>query len=292
MTSYPKVPTFKPVGPFSPIEKVAGCMAALGPNNKIVVSGTCVRIAPNLYLTARHVLTDFLDQFKHEGQDVEFTVWIIHVFDGPEYAIWEMESFWLSPHSDLAIFQTHPYNDTAGDQTIVHSVGLELAPPPIGSRVSAFGHHKAEGRITVNEVGSNHYEINTGKAASVGEVREIHNLRRDSFRLNFPCYRVNARFDGGMSGGPVFNDQGHLCGVVCSSLPPFGEDEEHCSYVASLWPLMGLTVDFDITGAKTISSSPLIELAREGLIHVYGLQKILVGSSDMLGFYNVTLAGE
>ena len=36
--------------------------------------------------------------------------------------------------------------------------------------------------------------------------------------LPFPCYHVGARFDAGMSGGPVFDEYGSLCGLVCASL--------------------------------------------------------------------------
>jgi hypothetical protein len=59
--------------------------------------------------------------------------------------------------------------------------------------------------------------------------------------LSFPCFQVNARFDHGMSGGPVFDETGCLVGVICASLP--GEDgAEHVSYVAGLAPMLDMSI--------------------------------------------------
>ena len=62
-----------------------------------------------------------------------------------------------------------------------------------------------------------HIAVNDEFMSSVGVVREIHDWRRDKVNLPFPCYRVGARFDAGMSGGPVFDEYGSLCGLVCAS---------------------------------------------------------------------------
>jgi hypothetical protein len=42
-------------------------------------------------------------------------------------------------------------------------------------------------------------------STSSGEVIEIDDKFRDTGLLKFPCFRVNARFDPGLSGGPMFN---------------------------------------------------------------------------------------
>ena len=251
MATHPQSPEFKNQSPFSPIERVTARLVAFGRNDEIFVSGSCVRVARNLYLTARHVLADFLERFGHEAGEAQFTVWAIHVYPGPEYPIWALDRAWLSPHSDLAVFHTMPYNDTAEGEQITQSVGINLTPPPVGSRIVGFGHHAPSGCIRLDAGGKKHIEVNTDGTATVGEVRETHPVRRDSVRLTFPCFRVNARFDGGMSGGPVFTDNGRLCGVICSSLPASTEGEEHCSYAATLWPLMGLGID--VNPARTAS---------------------------------------
>lgn len=180
MPTYSKSPSFKNQSPFSDVECVAARIAAFGPHNDIFVSGSCVRISTNLYLTAGHVMTDFLERFGHENGDVNFTIWAIHVHPGPEYSIWQIDRFWISPHSDLAVLHTIPYNDTAVAEGLICSVGLDLTPPPLGSRIVGFGFHSASGHIRIDADGTRHIEVNSDGTATVGQVQEIHPVRRDS----------------------------------------------------------------------------------------------------------------
>ena len=86
------------------------------------------------------------------------------------------------------------------------SPALNLIPPKVGERIVGFGHYDPEQSISVADDGTRHIEINGFGAATVGEVKEIHHERRDMVRLPFPCFQVNACFDGGTSGWPIFND--------------------------------------------------------------------------------------
>src|SRR5262249_5443931 len=104
MISHSKVPSFKSQSPFSPIERVAGRLLLLRGTNEIFVSGSCVRIAKNLYLTARHVIEDYLERFGRSQNEASFNVWVAHVLPGPDYSIWEIDRCWFSPHSDIAVF--------------------------------------------------------------------------------------------------------------------------------------------------------------------------------------------
>lgn len=282
-----KAPSFKSQPPTSPIAQITSRVVAFGPNNEIYVSGSCVRIAKNLYLTARHVMVDHLERFGHFNGTANFNVWVVHVRDGPEYSIWDVDRLWLSPHSDLAIFHTKPYNNVAGSEGRVPVVILDLQPPPIGSRIVGFGYHSAAGRIRFDEHGTRHVEIDADGAATVGEVREVHKLRRDQ-RLNFPCYQVNARFDGSMSGGPVINDSGHVCGIICSSLPSDDPSIEHASYVTTLWPLMGISIDISTSGEPQDRSYPVLDLARDKIIVALGWEKIVVRETATAGLYEVS----
>ena len=110
----------------------------------------------------------------------------------------------------------------------------------------------------------------------------MHHEKRDSSRLNFPCFLVNARFDGAMSGGPVFNSKGHLCGIICSNLPPDLTDpeSEHASYVTTLWPLMGLTIDLDREGYEEGVKYPMIELVKGGFITAIDIENVILNKDS------------
>jgi hypothetical protein len=104
-------------------------------------------------------------------------------------------------------------------------------------------------------------------------VIEVHHERRDTVRLPVPCFQTNARFDGGMSGAPVFNEQGQVCGLVCSSLPPTTSDEDHCSYVSSLWPLLTIDIDAPWDRYPAGTRYPLFEYAQANIMNTVGLDK-------------------
>lgn len=90
--------------------------------------------------------------------------------------------------------------------------------------------------------------------------------------LRFPCFQTNFRIDGGMSGGPVFDAQGHLCGLLCSSLKANDADEEHASYVTLLWPSLAAELELGSDGTKQRA----LDVARRGGLKVRGLECIQI----------------
>lgn len=94
-----------------------------------------------------------------------------------------------------------------------------------------------------------------------------------------------------MSGGPVFGDNGRVCGVICSSLvSPADEVDNHCSYAATVWPLMGLSVDVSPNPYGVIEQPyPFIDLAKQQIIHVDNWTRVSVCVASTPGLYNVTL---
>jgi hypothetical protein len=143
----------------------------------------------------------------------------------------------------------------------VAALSMTMLPPAVGSQVAAFGYPRStttesEEAVLVSRKG----------ATSVGRVVELHLQGRDRSQLPWPCFRMDAHIGGGMSGGPVFNDKGELCGLMCTSFGEAGEHEGHLSYVTLLWPMLGLTLDFPRVGYPA-GKYALIELARANMIH-------------------------
>ena len=71
-----------------------------------------------------------------------------------------------------------------------------------------------------------------------------------------------------MSGGPVFTSTGNLCGIICTNFSSSSpeEDEEHTSYVTTLWPSMVIKVAFNRSGHPENVYYPAFELVRDGFI--------------------------
>jgi hypothetical protein len=147
--------------------------------------------------------------------------------------------------------------------------------PEIGERVAAFGYRRSSIQVSKNAAGGNHIDLNDEPMTSVGVVREVYEWKRDSAVLPFPCYYVGARFDAGMSGGPVFDETGALCGIVCTNLDASHLVGEPVSYVSTLWPFFRLMLSADRgNNFPRGLRYPAIDLARGGQIKVTDIPRL------------------
>jgi len=69
-----------------------------------------------------------------------------------------------------------------------------------------------------------------------------------------------------MSGGPVIDSKGNLCGLVCGE-SPLGDPNWPLSYAASLFPIFRTVISAD-RGEKHPrgASYPLVQLVHDGII--------------------------
>ena len=78
----------------SPIHEVAMGLFAWD-DKKMVVGGTCVLIAKDFAITAKHVITNLRDKFgKNEDGSYNVNFWAVRILPGPEYAVWEAWIIW------------------------------------------------------------------------------------------------------------------------------------------------------------------------------------------------------
>jgi hypothetical protein len=242
-------------------------------------SGSAIIIGQNLAITAQHVIDDFYREFegKYLGAPPNseiagtFHLQLFQILNsGKSGLIWNVTHLWSCNFTDIAVLKLSPTTP----ETLNYKWRLpkiDLMPPKVGERISCFGYRKPKVTKTDNQI-----EWHVDSRTSIGEVKAVHDQKRDNCRLTFPCFQTNARYDGAMSGGPVFKDSGKLCGIICSNLPPSDEGEDHVSYVTSLWPIMGLKIDIERKGHPKSTKYPMLELARDKFIHADGWEKIIL----------------
>jgi S1-C subfamily serine protease len=205
--------------------------------------GTGVFVVPHLILTAKHVVDEayreFAPHFRRAFDSVppfQIKAWNWPASDNKE-AIWGVTGLWSTPYSDLALLSAKPDNGEAEQNDPPKIAEINVAPPEVGDLVMAVGYPKTAAIATDTNGGLN---LSVSPSSTVGEVITVHESYRDRGLLDFPCFEVRAHVFGGMSGGPIFNMKGQLCGIVCASM------EGHPSfYGLILYPILGMQITHD-----------------------------------------------
>lgn len=214
-------------------------------------------IAPGVAMTARHVLKGFWDEFQiyHKFPklktevEANFKVLALQFFgDKSEPAVWYVEKTWISEFTDTAFLYLKPHNDKAKGYIWREQLELSMFEPRVGERIFAFGYPDSEVELQTQPTFTANWKLKP--TLSTGKVKTVYKRCRDRGLLTWPSIETNARFDHGMSGGPVFNDKEQVCAVVCD-----GIGSEEAGYISSgslLWLAMftGMDLQTDSITAK------------------------------------------
>lgn len=271
-----KIPVFNPTALESPITEIALALAVKR-GHCWHASGTAVTIANGLAITAKHVFQDYWAKYGN-GSELrgslvgDFGVVARQVLPGGRIALWNVTRAWLSPVTDIAFIRLNARSESAREYARFRVPPINPLAPAVGDRIAGFGYHSSVIDVEIED-DVLQARWNDQPATSVGEVVEVHQRQRDSIRLNFPCFRTNARFEGGMSGGPLINDRGEVCGLVCSSLvgDPAGGD---MSYATTIWPSVATFVHYDLTGRPSEIPHRVLSLAQAGVFRILHLDRL------------------
>lgn len=158
--------------------------------------------------------------------------------------------------SDIAIAQLRLPTDTRTGTVIQPwRLSLSFIPPRVGQRVLALGYPEWSGTIDDSLT----VEVTHQMGKSVGIVEEVWPAGRDRLLLPQPSFSVGAKYTGGMSGGPVINLEGHVCGVVSRGFDMVDESMS-VAYASLLAPALSLTTDWTDEDGKPFQCT-LAELA-------------------------------
>lgn len=257
----------------------------LPPNECTFVGGVATFVSANLAVTCRHTLDDFLERIgtpKDEPEQPTRSVRATKSNAGyslkgvqitqSKAALWSIRKTFSSNISDLALLLVVPANDDAQSlsedkESVVAKIRLAL--PRVGETVSAYGFPHSK----ILSASQESLSIKVDPYSSEGTVQSIHPLRRDNL-MPFPCFQTNCRFDSGMSGGPIFNSMGELCGVIGSGYD-LEDGTEPIGYGIAIWPTITIEVEVRSPGGPN-QLHTIYDLAREHqrFLHVADLDKI------------------
>jgi hypothetical protein len=209
----------------------------LEPSAEVV--GTATVIAPGILATAKHLIIDHIvGEGPHRYSSRR--IWALQVLPGPRFFFWRVRKADIHSIADLALLFLDDFPEKVSDDGELPPwmpTRMSPVPPGPGGRVAAFGYRlsRLSSRNGLN------FKLDDESMSSSGIVRRIFPLKRDDVFMPFPCFQVSARFDGGMSGGPVIDESGGLCGIVSSGVSMQDDDPaEPISYASILWPIFML----------------------------------------------------
>lgn len=234
--------------------------------------GSAILIRDKIALTAKHVIDEAMRAycFKLKIKKVEhaegFAINLVQVLPRLQRVIWQVRYLTKSAKSDLAflVIVPHAYTDEM-PAPWNFSIKMRGLIPPVGTKIIGYGYHSSEAIITN---GGKDLDIKDITQSTAGIITNVFPTGRDSVMYPFPCYQVNARFDSGMSGGPIFDEEnGALIGIICGSLSA-EDNSEHISYVTALWPLLLIPIKLNKNNIlePTNDFYPVMELACTGIV--------------------------
>ena len=273
---------------FSSKEECVTCVIVAGDDeNDLEPYGSGFLVAQNLAFTARHVIDAIFDHFTgkkpyelENHQDFGVQLASTDPSTG-DLVMWNVLDYHYSKDIDIAALSIEPAEKIEIQNNNIPEINL--LPPFVDESITAHGYPNSKSIPLQN--GS--FKVRLDPHTTKGIIKDVHYDYRDKPFLKFPCFQTNARFDAGMSGGPVYNNNNQICGVVCSSLPAETESEEDISYVSLIWPVFGLRLNETTTGKKSSDPTFLRDLAKKGHISTQNLECInieITGKSDVLHF--------
>jgi hypothetical protein len=239
--------------------------------------GTAFAIGPQLLVTARHVLDPVLADVHAAAPGLPPNMVLHAMFltdelllgkEAVHYLPIPISNVAMNASHDLAILTTRTLAPASGKQPVFMCAPLTTRAPAVGSYLFALGYAKARAVVTsVNEDGMPTIRIDQRVMASRGRVEERYGQGRDTVMINFPALQGDFPSLSGMSGGPVVAEDGHVCGVICSSVD--STDGTSWTSTCSLLPfLFTLPVKAQLDGVS--GSWSIRDLAERGIVPTDG----------------------
>lgn len=226
------------IGPEEGLSAMGGLILSVGSfaNDRASAMGSGVMVAPGIMVTATHVL----EEIKAAGHEPV----VCSFLPGGAMRIWfpretnhaigpgPFTPFGAPPlpkTSDISLVSCELMSDPCDEHPLLMA-HIEARLPLVGDRLWAVGYREVD---DISDVAGLNMFISSGL------VTECYPHGRGHL-LGSPCVEVAMNTLGGMSGGPVFNEEGHLVGIVSRSFE--ADDQRGPTYVTLVWDALRLDV--------------------------------------------------
>lgn len=234
--------------------------AASSVNLKGAVGGTLIGtgffvIKDGAFATAKHVALEA----KRSMSQAENSVGLVYTLSNGLSVFRPIWRFAIHPTADLAFGIPHEIIDNETGAAFQSKIlSLQPSSPGVGAAISTWAYplHKtemAEGGEVL------HFQPDFYN----GVLNEFYDVRGPSAKLNVPYYLTSIHLHGGSSGGPVFNERGHVFGVASCSY----EGAEDVAFVTPIGPFFEIEIsNVDLKDGRGQRGVMVGELARLGQI--------------------------
>ncbi len=170
---------------------------------------------------------------------------------------------------------------------------ISLALPRIGSKVYCVGYRDTKlaaaalslERIKQGDIDdwSSYYQHRLHVVE--GAVTNIFTQEFTTSYLRGACFSIDAEVASGMSGGPVFNEEGYVCGIVSATASHFFDHPT--SLVSLFYPAMMTSIKFGFRLAEQgrfNRTQPLLSLIDRGAIVTDGSETMVTFCEEETGW--------
>lgn len=199
----------------------------VGTTSSHQVVGSAVLVAPGIALTATHVIEPHL----RDAVAGKCSLLLTGIAKNG-MMIWMPHQLVTNPYTDITTISLTYRAQLPTDETF-NLAALSTRTPEIGEQISIVGFRESRTELVAGMTGAH---VRGQMHVASGRVSQIFRTQRDSAMLAWPTIEVECFAIGGMSGGPAFDEEGFVIGLLSSSV----ESSDQCgpSYVSLTWPAL------------------------------------------------------
>jgi hypothetical protein len=260
-------------------------------NDALISLGTSVSIGPRFALTAWHYIDELTGRICEASQnlymsDERITVAIYNKQNDACWW-WNVSRVLKSSVHDIALLSLAEPKEYP-EEFVQHAFVPDFKIPKVGTEIFVVGYRRPRvEKCVINGKAAQRCDPRT--TTSKGRILDVYPKGRDKCMMPWPCFRTDAAFDDGMSGGPVFDaTTGKVIGLVCSSMDSAIPDDPlpDTSYASLLYPILAMEIKSGDIGIESEKSVMLHELYKNGQVTGIGWDDFTIIKNEKGTSYN------